>query len=514
MSGPLDGTPEPMHRPRRLRTLLVGLAATLLTLAGAPAGAQSQTEIRELEEQRVELGNELSTVDVELAASEVELDGVDGALESAEVRIELLADEFESAVDARRVPAATRIEIAIAGVTNGDPRQNAVLDEIRVLSGRDGADPTRARELYSAVIDDAQTRLDEADERLRHLTEELARARTDLETLRAARADADSRRLELGRRRAELILQLEETTIQIERLRAMQGKALLTGLVIFDQPIRPALIVKIDNVVAARPQAGIAQADIVYVEEVEGGLTRLAAVFHSQTPNQVGPVRSMRTGDFDLLSQFNSPLFSNSGGNRIAVRLLRESTLVDIGAGSNSDLYYRTSRPAPHNLFTNPANLWAVGQGDEYETGLPFPIFQFRGAGDPFHPDANPAAGVDIDYGQTVVAYSWNGSGWDRSQDGDPTVDADGTRIAPTTVILQITHYDASVADGASPHAITTGRGEAWILSDGQVLLAAWRREAETDQIEYVDATTGNIIGILPGQTWIEMPRTGDAVFR
>ena len=503
-----------MHRPRRLRILFGGLAAALLTVPGAPAVAQSESEISELEQLRVDLGNELATVDAELAASEVELEGIEGALDAAAVRIELLADDFERAVDDRRVPAATRVEIAIAGFTNGDPRQNAVLDEIRVLSGLDETDPTRARELYSAVIDDAQARLDVADERLRELTDELAVARTDLETLRDARDGADSRRLELGQRRAELILELEDTANRIEQLRALQGKALLTGLVIFDEPVRPALIVKIDNVVAARPQAGIAQADIVYVEEVEGGLTRLAAVFHSQTPTEVGPVRSMRTGDFDLLAQFNSPLFSNSGGNRTAVQLLRRSTLVDIGAGSHGDLYYRTSRPAPHNLFTNPANLWAVGQGDDYETGLPFPIFQFRDADDPSHPDAAPAAGVDIDYGQTTVGYSWNGSGWDRSQDGDPTVDADGTRIAPTTVILQITRYTASPADEESPHAITTGRGDAWILSDGQVLRAAWRREAETDQIEYVDATTGNIIPILPGQTWIEMPRSGDAVLR
>lgn len=485
-----------------------------LLATGAPATAQVDAEIGELEARRVELGNELATVDAELAASEVELDGLDGALQAAEVRIELLADDFERAVDERREPAATRVEIAIAGFTNGDPRQNAVLEEIRVLSGLDDEDPTRARELYSAVIEDAEARLDAADQRLRDLTDELGLARTDLDTLRSARTDADDRRQELGQRRAQVIIELEEVAARIEQLRSLQGKALLTGLTVSQEPVRPALVVKIDNVVPARPQAGIAAADIVYVEEVEGGLTRLAAVFHSQTPSEIGPVRSMRTGDFDLLSQFNAPLFGNSGGNRIAVRLLRESTLVDIGAGSHGDLYYRTSRPAPHNLFTNPANLWAVGQGDDYPTGLPFPIFQFREPGDDFHPEAEPIDGVDIDYGQTRVAYTWNGTGWDRWQDGDPTVDANGTRIAPTTVILQVTRYTASPADEESPEAITTGRGEAWILSDGKALRAAWRRESATEQIEYVDASTGNIITILPGRTWVEMPREGDAVLR
>lgn len=175
-----------MHRPRRLRILLGGLAAALLSVTGVPANAQSEAEINQLEGLRAELGNQLAGVDAELAVSEVELEGIEGALRTARVRIELLADDFERAVDQRRIPAATRVQIAIAGFTNGDPRQNAVLDEIRVLSGLDDTDPSRARELYSAVIEDTEAQLDEADNRLRQLTDELGVARSGLETLRSS----------------------------------------------------------------------------------------------------------------------------------------------------------------------------------------------------------------------------------------------------------------------------------------------------------------------------------------
>lgn len=501
-----------MLRPSRLRTLIGGLVTASLLLPLAPATAQVEAEIDELERRRDEIGLELAEIDAQLSASEVELTGLDTAVAAAEVQIELVADDFERAVEARREPAATRIEIAIVGFTAGDPRDNALLDEIRVLSGVDDEDPARARELYSAVIDDAQARLARADERLRALTGELTEAREHLDAMLTAQADAEARRRELGSQRAELAVELEEAVARLDLLRELQGTMILTGITTFDPAVRPALAIKIDNVGPARPQSGIAAADIVYVEEVEGGLTRFAAVFHSTVPAQVGPVRSIRTSDFDLLGQFNSPLFSNSGGNRVARELLRESSLVDIGAATNDNLYFRTSRPAPHNLYTNPANLWAVGQGDDYPAGLPLPIFRFREPGDGFHPDAEPAQTVRIDYGRTVVEYEWNGSGWARSQDGQPTRDADGTRIAPTTVIVQVTRYTRSLADAASPEAITVGSGTAFILSDGQVLQAAWRRGEATEPIEYVDESTGNLIEILPGRTWVELPREGGTV--
>ncbi|MEM9520839.1 MAG: DUF3048 domain-containing protein [Actinomycetota bacterium] len=480
--------------------------------AAVPATGQTEAEIPELEARRDEIADELARLDTDLANAEVDLVDLGDALAAAEIGVELLADEFERAVDDRREPAATRVEMAIVGFTNGDPRQNALVTEVLALQGSD--ENVRARELYSAAIEDAQQRLDAADERLRILAEQMIDARAAVNVVVDAQSAAETARTELGQRRAELAIELEETVSRIELLRSLRDTFVLTGEVTFDSVSRPALAVKIDNVSAALPQAGINQADIVYVEEVEGGFTRLAAVFHSTTPEEVGPVRSMRTGDFDLLGQFNSPLFSNSGGNRITRQLLGRSTLVDIGAGSHGSLYYRTGRRAPHNLFTNPANLWSEGRGDDYPTGRPLPIFRFREADEPLGgTSVATTTGVDIDYGRTTVSYDWNGSGWDRTQNGTATVDAAGVRVAPTTVVVQLTTYGVSPADRQSPEAVTVGSGEAWIYSDGQVSLGFWRRQGADQPIEYVDGN-GNFIPILPGKTWVEMPRPGDAVQR
>jgi hypothetical protein len=103
---------------------------------------------------------------------------------------------------------------------------------------------------------------------------------------------------------------------------------------------RPALITKIDNAPNGRPQAGINQADVVFEEGVEGGITRLAVVFHSQDADEVGPVRSARTTDILIASALNKPLFAWSGSNADFVKLVRAAPLVDVGVDVKGGAYF------------------------------------------------------------------------------------------------------------------------------------------------------------------------------
>ena len=496
-------------RTSRFTPVFVAAVAVASLAGNMPASSQGSTaEISDLERRRDEITVELGQLDAELGVLDDNLERIDNEIDVREAAIELVADELERTVNARRGPEHTRLTIALVGFTSGDPRSTALLDEVRVLQRDD--EPSRRRELYEAVIEDARRRLEMFDDQLRFLAAKMTDVRATLETAQAEQTATETLHGETGSQRAKLAVELDETERRIALLLSLQGKVLLTGEVTFDVVNRPVLAIKIDNVVAARPQAGINDADMIFVEEVEGGLTRLAAIFHSETPNEVGPVRSMRTGDFDLLAQFNSPLFATSGGNRGSREALGNSTLVDIGAATHGALFYRTGRSAPHNLFTNPANLWSVGSGEDYETGSPSPVLRFREPGDPIPGDPRPANGVTINYGHTTVEYAWDGSGWARSQDNSPTVDTAGVRAKPATVIVQFTVYVSSAADAESPEAITLGQGQAWIFTDGQVVPAVWRRNELLDVFEYVD-NSGNFITVLPGQSWIEMPRQESA---
>lgn len=92
-----------------------------------------------------------------------------------------------------------------------------------------------------------------------------------------------------------------------------------------DRP--PVLAVKIDNASAARPQTGLESADVVYVEQVEGGLSRLMAVYATRLPESVGPVRSVREADLELLRQFDRPILAFSGAQGRLLPLIDRAPL-------------------------------------------------------------------------------------------------------------------------------------------------------------------------------------------
>lgn len=294
----------------------------------------------------------------------------------------------------------------------------------------------------------------------------------------------------------------------------------LTGLRLDDPAIaaRPALAVKIDNLDAPResalPQAGLDKADVVFEEIVEGNITRLVAVFHSQNPGRVGPVRSARTTDVHLLPQLGRVLLAWSGGNGGVVGAVRGSpAIIDVGHDAATGAYQRDrSRRAPHNLFVNADELWSRA-GD---AGAPQQMFAYRDDGEGHPPTAQSAQGVDMGWGGGAASapVSWR---WDpelklyrRQQAGKTHVAEGGAQVSTVNVVVLVTPYGQSPADLRSPEALTVGSGEAWVLTSGGVVHGSWNRPDEQSVPALVD-DAGQPIELTPGQTWIELPRAGEA---
>lgn len=265
------------------------------------------------------------------------------------------------------------------------------------------------------------------------------------------------------------------------------------------EPGPPVLAVKVDNAASARPPVGLGAADMVYVEPVEGGMSRLVAVFGSRKPAVVGPVRSARETDLQLLAQFGHPTLAFSGAAPELLPRIAGSPLESASQDRVPRAYFRgDSRSAPHNLFVRPARLPAGGRW------APDARPEFG----PAPPGGAPTASHTVSYSSAVMGFTWSPERhrWLVSMDGDPFVASEGGRLAPSTVVVQrVPVSDSAISDSLgnpSPVARTVGRGAALVLRNGRAFEATWSRPGPDAATTYT-GPSGQPIPFAPGQVWV-----------
>jgi hypothetical protein len=276
---------------------------------------------------------------------------------------------------------------------------------------------------------------------------------------------------------------------------------------------RVALVVKIDNAPRARPQAGLNQADVVVEEMVEGGVTRLAAIFHSADAVPVGPVRSARSTDIPILSALNRPLFAYAGANPVFLQQVRAAPLVDVGYDAAPGAYRRTrDRQAPYNLYSATPALFGRAPA---AAAAPPALFAYRPVGQPA--DGEPVRRAQVRYeGRVVtdVVYEWNGSGFARTQNGTGHLDAAGTQVTPANVVIQFVDYhETGLVDRSNtgvPEGQLVGEGEAWVLTDGKVVRGRWSKPVPAAVTRYTTGA-GAPVALTLGRTWVELAPPGTA---
>ncbi|NEC85890.1 DUF3048 domain-containing protein [Streptomyces sp. SID12501] len=266
--------------------------------------------------------------------------------------------------------------------------------------------------------------------------------------------------------------------------------------------VGPVLAVKIDNVRAARPQTGLDAADIVYAEQVEGGLSRLMAVYATRLPETVGPVRSARESDLELLRQFDEPTLAFSGAQRKLLPLIDRAPLTaESPESAASGAYYRgTDKAAPHNLYLRPRRLIGAAPGAEaLTTG-----FRYGAAPE----GGTPAKSRTVRFPSARFTFTWSADrhGWLVSMDGTPTVATDGARIAAATVVVQYVKVRESrfhdVLGNNSPYTPSVGSGRAQVLRDGRAFDVDWRRGSATEGTDFTTAD-GTPVNFAKGQVWV-----------
>jgi hypothetical protein len=292
-------------------------------------------------------------------------------------------------------------------------------------------------------------------------------------------------------------------------------------------PQRPALAIKVDNYslgpapAEARPQSGLDHADIIFEEQVEGSITRYAAVFQCHNaPGLVGPVRSARWTDIQMLSQLGHPILVHVGGIAPVLRRIDASALINVDLGDYSQLdTYPPGRYAPYDTYTTTKQIWDFESKDHTP---PRPIFTFSKT----VPPGVKVRQIHLDWSYTSNIYwRWNPptGTWQRyynvATSGPPVIQpdvlADGVQNQAQNVIVQLVTIDygpwlENSEGGLEARSLIIGHsGQAYIFRNGEVIACHWSDPTTPGPVVYKNSQ-GVVVPLQPGRTWVEIyPQSG-----
>ncbi len=286
----------------------------------------------------------------------------------------------------------------------------------------------------------------------------------------------------------------------------------LTGLPSSPETLnrRPWAVV-VENFVTVRPQAGLSSADIVFESPTEGGITRLVAIYQSQLPKTVGPIRSARSYFNDWIRPF-SPFYSHSGGSNRALQQLKAGYggIVDINEFFHGIAYTRQPNlQAPHNLFTTPEKFFSYLDKNKFNLISEVPKINFTNSL-PLAPKISVITlpYVPQEYEVTYEYQTLTGT-YQRIVNGTTQLDANNNQILMVkNVVVMFTDINPIPNDPLLRVELRTiGTGEVKIYTGGAVYVGLWKKNSPDSMIQFVD-NAGNPLPLQPGNTWISVMDT------
>ncbi|MCH9720084.1 MAG: DUF3048 domain-containing protein [Actinomycetia bacterium] len=265
-----------------------------------------------------------------------------------------------------------------------------------------------------------------------------------------------------------------------------------------ETPRRPVVAVKIDNTAAGQPQQGVAQADLVVQEPVEGGLTRLVAFYESRRPESVGPVRSIRTTDIPLTMPVSATVVTSGGSPEVLQEF--ETANVPLVVEPNEIFVRNPNRPAPYDLYADLSQ----------EIAGPLPKQEYLDFG-----DLDLPSGKQVD-GMTIVFSDFAQTQWKATGKGQwKQLGTEQPYLADTLLILSVDLIDTGLVDAAGssvPEAAVVGNGRGFLALDGAVHTIRWEKTGFTEPFEFT-TDQGLVIAVPPGNSWINLlPESGGKV--
>lgn len=264
----------------------------------------------------------------------------------------------------------------------------------------------------------------------------------------------------------------------------------------------PVTGVMIENSDFARPQSGLSQASVVFEAIAEGGITRFLALYQDTSPDNVGPIRSVRPYYEQWALGFDASL-AHVGGSPEALNDINSWNVKNLDQFYNSGSYHRiSSRAAPHNVYTSIADLNQLEASKNYTT------VNFSGFPRKSESPAKTVTAKSIDFSISSsdfsVHYDYQAAtnSYNRVLAGAPHIDANTNKqISPKVVIAMVIPYSLE-SDGYHSDYAVIGSGAVYVFQDGSETTGTWTKTSSSSQIKFTDSS-GKTIKLNPGQTWI-----------
>jgi len=312
---------------------------------------------------------------------------------------------------------------------------------------------------------------------------------------------------------------------------------------------RRPLFVMIENTPDSRPQSGLSKADVVFEAVAEGGITRFGAIFYCGVQADdiiLAPIRSARTYYIDWASGFNRPMYVHVGGANIDGPTDALGQLADYGWNLQNDInQFSVGYPTfvrdynrlgdreiatEHTMVTSTEKLWKIATKRGWtnlspalksgKTVIPATEWQAGYAGWKFEDGKTTGSTSTISYDfwsgydDYAVAWQYDGSKnvYARSEGGDKHTDLnDGSQIMASNVVILLTTEKGPINEKKHMIYGTTGKGEALIFKNGEVVKANWSKKTREAELGFTDAK-GKEMVFTRGSVWISVLATGSKV--
>ncbi|MDD5289651.1 MAG: DUF3048 domain-containing protein [Patescibacteria group bacterium] len=299
----------------------------------------------------------------------------------------------------------------------------------------------------------------------------------------------------------------EETKVEeCNNRRILDGICLDNGLA-----EKYPVAVMIDNHPDSWPQFGLSRAQIVYNTLVEGGQTRLMAVYAGGLAERIGPIRSARPYYLGWAKELDA-FYGHSGGSPEAINIIKKNNVKNLEeATSFGPLYFWRDKKfaGPHNLFTSTKNLEQASVDFNLATTTPI-IESWQFSENSFTSATETTTRVAITYSTLGIfdvsyKYSTSTNNYLRFQNSAPFIDAlDNKQIEIKNLIIQFVPAEIHLDAEDRLRLNTLGTGSAFILFNGQIIRGTWRKIDFNSRTKFFDAAGGEII-FPPGNIWVEV---------